>query len=471
VTLVVDAEGGLLLPGSVGRVEVAGSSLAQAREAVGRALTAIVRGREYALSLEEPRRFKVYVSGAVAAPGAYSASAVTRVSEVIERAGGIDAGGSWRRIRVERADGSLIAADLALFTALGNQASNPLLAGGDVVQVPRRAEEIAVFGGVASPGEYELGAGETAGSALALAGGAVPGARLDQATLSRIVPGEFLRREVSLDLERVDARSEPLAAGDALVVPIAEEDRRAVSEVQVTGEVAFPGRYPIKPGGDTVADLLARCRGLTPHANRAGTRLWRAAPGSARLGSESEGAAGGAGGSTVPAGDTLGPGPSRVGVTLSFDDLPLAARETELLNRSGTGREVRLFEGEGPIGDATPLFDGDRLHVPRAEGRVQVDGRVRRPGFVPFAEGRTIAEYLDLAGGYDRRADRGRVFVQRAGRQGLESARGAVPLEDGDTIWVPEKAPRGWWTTTREVAAFAAQLATVAIIIDQVVGK
>jgi protein involved in polysaccharide export with SLBB domain len=460
VTLVVDAEGGLILPGSVGRVEIAGMSLADAREAVGQALAGIIRAREFALSLEEPRRFKVYVSGAVVTPGTYSADAVTRLSEVIERAGGLARRGSERQILIERADGSQVTADLALFSALGSQAANPLLAGGDVVRVPVRTGEIAVFGGVASPGVYELGVDETAGSALALAGGVVPGARLDQATLSRVEPGQSLRRVIPLDLELEDVRSEPLAAGDALVVPITEEDRRAVNEVEVTGEVAFPGRYPIKPGTDTVADLLARAGGLTPHANRDAMLVWRAAPGSADLASQPADAAGSRGGGSLPGS----------GVAVGFGDLPYITREAELLDRSETGREVRLVDGEEPLGDATRLYDGDRLHVPRAEARVRVDGRVRRPGFVPFVEGRTVADYVELAGGFDQRADRNRVLVQRAGRGGFEAARDGAPVADGDTIWVPERAPRGWWATTREIAAFAAQLATVAIIIDQVVG-
>jgi protein involved in polysaccharide export with SLBB domain len=469
VTLIIDAEGGLILPLSVGRVEVAGLTLAEAREEVGRALASIVRDRPFALSLEQPRRFKVYVTGQVADPGAYSASSVTRVSEVIELAGGIDADGSRRRIRIERTDGSELTADLALFAALGDQSSNPLLAGGDLVRVPVRIAEVAVFGGVASPGIYELGSRETAGSALALAGGPVPGAGLADATLSSIVSTlEGERRIFSLDLTGED-RKQALVAGDVLVVPIREADRRAVHRVEVSGEVTYPGRYPIKPGVDTVADLLVRAGGLTPEANRAGARLLRARP-IAAAGDLTRPDVSGATGSRGP--DTASdsePALAETEAAPNFNDLPFTTRESEFLRRSEDGQEVRIAWREEPPGDATPLFDGDRLHVPRAEGRVRVDGRVRSPGFVPFAAGRTIDDYVALAGGFDRSAERGQLLVQRTGRTGFEAAKGARRIEDGDTIWVPEREPRNWWTAVREVATFAAQVATVVLIIDQAI--
>ena len=60
------------------------------------------------------------------------------------------------------------------------------------------------------------------------------------------------------------------------------------------------------------------------------------------------------------------------------------------------------------------------------------------------------------------------VLLQRAGSPSVESARGAAPIEDGDTIWVPEQEPRSTWTIVREFVAFVAQVATIAIIIDQV---
>jgi protein involved in polysaccharide export with SLBB domain len=491
VLLVVDAEGGLVLPGSAGRVQVGGHSLASAREEVRQALTRLVRQREFALSLVRPRRFKVYVTGAVTDPGAYEASPVTRVSEVIDLAGGILPNGSARTIRVQRQAGAgqapfEIGADLAAFAGRGDLAANPPLDGGDVIRVPFRGPEVGVFGGVNLPGVYELAAGETVGSAIELAGGLAPGARLDLATLSRA--GGENRSEELLDLRGAahpsagdsaaggasPPMSRPLAAGDVLVIPIAA-DAGAIHHVEVEGEVAFPGSYPIQPGIDTPADAIARAGGFTGEANVDGVRVVRARPpaavaaesGGATPNGESQGGTAGAAGATGnPARE-----PAAVTSPPAFRDLPRAERERQLLAESDTGDDVRAPSAGTPPADSVRLLAGDRIVVPRAEGRVRVDGRVRAPGLVPFTAGQEIEDYVELAGGYDKRADKRHVYVQRAGRPGLEAASGADPVRDGDAIWVPESEPRGLFGSLRDFMIFLASVATVAIVVDQVVSN
>jgi hypothetical protein len=153
----------------------------------------------------------------------------------------------------------------------------------------------------------------------------------------------------------------------------------------------------------------------------------------------------------------------------TFNDLPRATRELELAGRSQAGDEVRVSWTSVPLADSVRLRDGDRVFVPELVGRVRVDGRVRAPGLVPFEPGRELDEYVELAGGFDKKADKGRVYLQRAGRPGFESAKGAGPIQDGDAIWVPETEPRGFIGSTREFIIFLAQVATIAIVVDQLV--
>ena len=474
-TLVVDAEGGLVLPGSAGRVEVAGLTLNAARDAVGRALATLVRDRPFALSLERPRRFKVYVTGAVAAPGAVEANAVARISEVVALAGGVAPGGSERRILVRRADGSELGADLVRYATHGDLAANPPAEGGDVVHVPVAVAEFAVFGGIATPGTYELVPGETVESAVALAGGPLPGARTNAVEMSRIAAGTGLREISVIDLGSAADRARPLAAGDALVVPL-PGDLAAVHAVLVRGEVAYPGRYPITLGVDTVGDVIRRAGGFTAAANRSRTRLFRA-PASAPAGAPGGTAAGAASGAIAAA---PGPrGPQELGTAAgsqatpgfhepAFSELPRTRREFELSSLSAGGRELQVGWQEEPFAAQARLADGDEIFVPRAQGTVRVDGRVRAPGLVPFTPDLGIYDYVDLAGGYDKNADRGRLLVQRAGRPALEYAEGAGPIEDGDAIWVPEKTPRGAWALTREVITLAAAVASIVFFANEV---
>ncbi|HWN82585.1 MAG TPA: SLBB domain-containing protein, partial [Candidatus Udaeobacter sp.] len=265
-----------------------------------------------------------------------------------------------------------------------------------------------------------------------------------------------------------------LAASDVLVIPFDQEAAK-IHHVLVEGEVMFPGRYPIRNGIDSAADALAQAGGFTAEANVAAARISRARPPA-----ELEGAAGGAAPpmpatpAAMPvtseagrldepaAAETSGPPPT-------FSDLPRATRERELASRSPAGDEVRASWTSVPLADSVRLRDGDRIFVPKLEGRVRVDGRVRAPGLVPFEPGLELDDYVKLAGGLDKKADKGRVYLQRAGRPGFESASGAGPIRDGDAIWVPESEPRGFLNSTRDFVIFLAQVATIAIVVDQLV--
>jgi polysaccharide export outer membrane protein len=98
------------------------------------------------------------------------------------------------------------------------------------------------------------------------------------------------------------------------------------------------------------------------------------------------------------------------------------------------------------------LEDGDRLLIPFRPASVNVIGQVYNSSAFLFQPGRTVGDYLRLAGGPTRDGDKGREFVIRAdgssvSRQqksfltttGFDSLR----LMAGDTVVVPEKLDRG----------------------------
>jgi hypothetical protein len=87
---------------------------------------------------------------------------------------------------------------------------------------------------------------------------------------------------------------------------------------------------------------------------------------------------------------------------------------------------------------------------------------------VTYTPGLSVDDYVELAGGYDRNADHGRLLVQRGGRPALEYAEGAGPIEDGDAIWVPEKVPRGAWAWARDVITLGAAVASIIFFVNEV---
>ena len=99
------------------------------------------------------------------------------------------------------------------------------------------------------------------------------------------------------------------------------------------------------------------------------------------------------------------------------------------------------------------LEDGDRIYVPARPTTVGVFGSVFNPSSYIFQQGRTLADYMRLAGGPTRSADAGSTFVIRANgnvasqRQatGWLVKRNTVDellTEPGDTLFVPEEVDR-----------------------------
>jgi polysaccharide export outer membrane protein len=114
-----------------------------------------------------------------------------------------------------------------------------------------------------------------------------------------------------------------------------------------------------------------------------------------------------------------------------------------------------------------PLEDGDRFVVPKMPSSVSVQGRVYYANAFVYSKGKRVKDYLHLAGGPDRNADRNREFILRAdgsvishqyssfAQRALFANRGFddVPLLPGDTIIVPPVVEKG--SVLRNLTNFA----------------
>jgi hypothetical protein len=99
-----------------------------------------------------------------------------------------------------------------------------------------------------------------------------------------------------------------------------------------------------------------------------------------------------------------------------------------------------------------PVRDGDVLIIPKSANYVTVSGQVFNPTAVGFIPGRSAKWYLSQAGGISQLADKKAVFVIRADGSVIAAKnngdgwwRGdpmSATLRAGDTIVVPEKAPK-----------------------------
>ncbi|MFM7340656.1 MAG: polysaccharide biosynthesis/export family protein, partial [Bacteroidota bacterium] len=135
----VSPDGRFVIPG-IGAINVGGKTLAEAEQLVKDEVTKILKTNGVSLSLRKMRTFKVFVRGAVRKPGIIPATPADRVSEIIDRAGGLMFDASMRNIDITRTltqDASIhVPVDLHDFYFKGDKSGNPFMHGGDVIFVP-----------------------------------------------------------------------------------------------------------------------------------------------------------------------------------------------------------------------------------------------------------------------------------------------------------------------------------------------
>jgi polysaccharide biosynthesis/export protein len=442
-TLNVDAEGRVRVP-NLGLVLVGGRTLTEAREEILKRLRSYVPGADVDLRLIQARTFKVFVTGDVRQPGTQQVVGSARVLEAIEAAGGTDSIGSRRNVRVLRRDGRVAVADLVRFERTGDWDSNPYLEDGDRVIVPVAADWIGIFGSVALPDYYEFRAGDSLRTALGIAGGTRPEARLDSVMVIRFHGAQFLDTLYS-NVVGVADPSIPLQADDRVFVrPKAEW--RPKRQVAIAGEVRFPGPYAIEEGKSRVSDLVRWAGGFTALAAERNVILRRNLPAA----------------SSDPEFERLSR-LSRGEMTNSEYQLfraKLALRQSAYLVDFSSGMPR-------PLETDVFLRDGDVVDVPRIEMAVRIDGNVKNPGLVDFVAGRSVDQYVWMVGGTTKRADWRGARLTRAGSSTSLYARDVKRVEPGDFIFIPEKKDTSIWTVMRDVIIVTGQVATVVLVVNQ----
>jgi polysaccharide export outer membrane protein len=126
---------------------------------------------------------------------------------------------------------------------------------------------------------------------------------------------------------------------------------------------------------------------------------------------------------------------------------------------------VGLMEGD-PEADIL-LRRGDLISVATRRDFVSVLGLVYDPGNIPFEGGVGVEEYIQRAGGYAEKADKGKTRVIRAGSGEWVPSGEAKVLGPGDTIWIPEKTDRDYWRIFQDTLTVTAQVLTIYLIVDR----
>ncbi len=385
---VVDRDGGLILPKG-GKVNCAGRTLAQVTRAVREKLAGSYSGIDPAgeggstfvdVSLGALRAIRVFVVGEARQPGAYELTSLSTAFTALYAAGGPNAQGGLRSIKVLRGNQLLAELDFYGYLLEGRRGDDPVLRDGDTVLIPARTVTVRVEGEVRRPRTYELKDGEDIQDMIRYAGGFTAEAVADVVHVARIVPLPERRPEqpdrVQSDLDlRLKMRH---LLRDADVVRVDRIPERLENWVEAQGNVKNAGRYQFREGM-TVVDLVRQAGGL-----------WA---------------------------DTL---PERALIERLDPDL--------------TYRTIEVTLAEVMSGALTPppLQPRDKLRVfsrwdLQDRYRVSMSGEVRAPGEFDFREGMTLGDLILLAGGLRESADVLHAEVSRLRRAAVESRDTAAP--------------------------------------------
>jgi protein involved in polysaccharide export with SLBB domain len=387
------------------------------------------------------RSFKVFVVGTVPDPGVRTASAATRVSEVVPATQG---GVARRNIVLRRASGETLLLDLVPFLQNGDLRANPTLREGDALVVPVVDRIVQVLGRVAFPAAYEFREGESLADLLRMAngGGGFPASAADTLRMTRFTDAGERQVMVLSRAEAMGARGRALTVRpyDAVFVPEVSNFRQQKTAT-VFGQVRRPGVYPIQPDTTTVRELVEMAGGFTPQASLVAGTLRR----------------------------TPELGLRRPLIELVSDSaLTPDERQVRAIAQADSGQAFVVIDFEQLFLHGADAFNqriqnGDQLVIPRLRHEVTVLGAVLRPGIVEYRQGASFEDYVQLAGGYSRRADRGGVALIRAGLGNQLQARDVWYPQPGDQVVVPFAPRRAALERLRSINAFVTAIATTLV--------
>lgn len=450
----VDTNGRIFLEG-VGPVKVAGVRHADLRDVVARAIGTQFRGFTVSVNIKELRGIRVFVTGFANNPGAFTVSSLSTLANAVFQAGGPATGGSWRGIKLYRNGQEVKDFDLYALMRGGSRVDDAKLENGDVLFIPPAGNQVAVIGAVQDEAIYEARSGESIADLLTDAGGPNTVGDRSRIVLYRTgadaIPGP---QEYSL----AQAASIPSRPGDIIQVlatgTLALPTDRQSALVRVEGEVNKPGIYYVTPGTSS-QDIIALAGGLTPRAYPFGTKFTRQSVMLQQQDAYKEAL------QQLEIALASAPLSADTSIAQTDRDTQVAAARAVLQRLREAKPDGRVVLQMSPEAQAVPgqiaLENNDSVYVPPKATTIGVFGSVYRPAsFLLDDQNRPqrIRDYIAMAGGSLRSADRGGIFVVRANGEVISKKKGALDVRalPGDVVFVPVKTQANpFWARFKDI--------------------
>ncbi len=410
----------------------------------------------------------IWVGGEVRQPGKYNTSGQVHLRDAIYLAGGLapDAGLANAQVFRTQSDGTMKILSIDLKEAIdGNPVDNVLLLPRDRLLIHKSAAKVDpatvyITGEVAKPGRYPLTTNMHVQDLVRVAGGLKRAAYTETADLTRfpenqtgVIAGEHFTVNLAGALAGESEANLAVRDGDVLAIQPIPNWNDIAASITVRGEVQHPGTYGIKPG-EHLSSILERSGGLTPQGSSYGAVLMRRDVREIQMKEHQE-----------------------LIVRLKAEETQLRAlpegdqdqKSAKINALARTETTLQQLQANDPIGRVVvhipsdinqlkgspsdvAVREGDILLIPKKMDYVMVNGQVFNPTAVSYLPGRSAKWYLSQAGGLTPAADKKAVFVIRADGSVISAQNNSsswfmgdplsASLRPGDSVVVPEKAPK-----------------------------
>jgi len=423
---------------------------------------------------------RVEITGAVFRPGPYELEEGLTLKRLIEKADGLREDAFLNRGYISRlnADNSMALVSFDVDKILkGTEADIPLRRE-DKVTISsifdlREEYKVEVKGEVRFPGSFSYAEGMTIGSLIQMAGGFKEGATPSRIEIARRVKNSNANSKsaITATVFNVSIPSDLRLNDTTLILQPFDivsirsyEGYQVQKQVEVQGEVLYPGIYTITNKDERISDVVKRAGGLIATAYAEGASLKRPA---SNDGNVNEGASEKEKTAERQEEEVRKLANLKRLQGAGVQDTAQLVQEIKILGSDLVGIDlVKILKKPKSKLDLL-LEDGDVVRVPKLLQTVKVTGEVLRPINVVYSSGRSMRQYIKNAGGFTDNANRKGTYIQYANgavdsRSSFLFFRNYPDVKPGAEIFVPKRAPRerlsvqGWVGIGTAVASMAA---------------
>lgn len=397
-TVTVRRDGMIFIP-KIGTIKVWGDSFTEMSKKIEKRLSSFFSGIKVNIAFDTIRAIDVFVVGEVQKPGSYSVPSTSAVLNVLFHAGGPTKNGSLRNIQIVRGNQPIATVDLYDFLINGKNHAQKLQSN-DVILIPVIGQVAAVAGNVKRPAIFEINPGENLLALLTMAGGLSFTGEAGRLELQRVaknqervtkdfqLPSNYSELVSQIEGKAIPKELEPLKAqsiqdGDLVkIFPVQPVIRKTVF---LSGHVKRRGAYEFKEGM-TLKDLVKSFDELLPEPYTEFAQIIRVTP----------------------------PKDERQAIFVSLQ---------KVLNGDESANIV-LQER-----DEVVIFSKEELNL---RDKVEIQGRVNRPGPYFWFEGMKLKDLIYMAGNVTKDAYLGNAEIARYSKEAdrLNVQRIQVKLEE-----------------------------------------